>query len=94
MSTAVSSPRYSLYHYRACPFCAITRSALQNIDLEVTERDIQKNADYRSELIRSGGKAQVPCLKIEGDGGEQWLYESLDIIHYLKQQARASKRSA
>jgi len=94
MSTAVSSPRYSLYHYRACPFCAITRSALQNIDLEVTERDIQKNADYRSELIHSGGKSQVPCLKIEADGREQWLYESQDIIHYLKQQANELKRSA
>lgn len=94
MSNTVSSPRYSLYHYRACPFCAITRSALKHIDLDVTERDIQKNGAYRSELISGGGKAQVPCLKIEADGREQWLYESQDIIHYLKQQASASRRSA
>ena len=94
MSTSLSSPSYSLYHYRACPFCAITKAALKQIDLKVAERDIQKNSVYRSELIRGGGKAQVPCLKIEEGGREQWLYESRDIIHYLNRQASALKRSA
>lgn len=94
MSTTVSSPKYSLYHYRACPFCAMTQSALKHIDIEVADRDIRQNGAYRSELIRGGGKAQVPCLKIEENGREQWLYESRDIIHYLQQQAIAMKRSA
>jgi glutathione S-transferase len=28
----------------------------------------------------------VPCLRIETDGAVSWLYESLDIIEYLRQQ--------
>jgi glutathione S-transferase len=34
-----------------------------------------------------GGKRQVPCLRIDGDDGQShWLYESMDIMAYLKQQ--------
>jgi len=72
----------------------MTRSAMKHIDLDVTERNIQKNGAHRTELIRGGGKAQVPCLKIEENGHEQWLYESQDIIRYLKNQAKPSKQSA
>ena len=40
--------------------------------------------DYLLQLKNGGGKTQVPCLLIDNDGQEQWLYESGDIIAYLK----------
>ncbi len=41
----------------------------------------------KAELIAGGGKKQVPCLRIDSENGDvQWMYESDDIIHYLKQQ--------
>ena len=37
--------------------------------------------ENREELIRIGGKGQVPCLVIDGKA----LYESMDIIAWLDQ---------
>jgi hypothetical protein len=28
----------------------------------------------------------VPCLRIQRDGQVQWMYESLDIIDYLRKK--------
>ena len=85
----------SLYHYQACPYCGITREAINYIDLDIDQRDILKQAKYRAELIKGGGKPQVPCLKIETKNGTtQWLYESRDIISYLQKHAVELKQSA
>jgi len=74
----------ALYHYQACPFCAITRQAIAANPHAVELRNIQHDSKHRSDLIKGGGKSQVPCLRIEQkDGTEQWLYESSDIIRYL-----------
>jgi glutaredoxin len=78
---------YSLYHYEGCPFCLKTRRALQNMKLEsvkITERDILSRSRFKNELLKGGGKIQVPCLKIESSfGRHKWLYESDDIIRYF-----------
>lgn len=45
---------------------------------------------HQSALITGGGKGQVPCLYIsQGAGSEQWMYESDDIIAYIKQHELA-----
>lgn len=76
----------SLYHFQACPFCAVTRRAIHHSNVSVALRDILRNPKYRQELIAGGGKPQVPCLKIElTDGTTHWLYESSDIIQYIHQ---------
>ncbi len=78
----------SLYYYDGCPFCNMTLKALENIDLDIELRHIRRQPQYRTELIKQGGKPQVPCLRIEGDAGEtNWLYESRDIISYLRSNA-------
>jgi len=52
-----------------------------NIDL----RNINKQPEYKDELIREGGKRTVPCLKITAkDDKTTWLYESKEIIQYLQ----------
>jgi len=44
------------------------------------------DSENRSDLIQGGGRSQVPCLKIESTSGEiEWMYESDDIIRYLRQ---------
>lgn len=75
----------SLYHYTACPFCAITRQAIAANNYPVELRNIQKQTQHRKDLLKGGGKQQVPCLRIQkDDGSETWMYESSDIISYLK----------
>ena len=76
--------KLSLYHYQSCPFCVVTRKAIDYTGIEVSLRDIRQESRYRRELIAGGGNLKVPCLKIEKeDGLTQWMYESADIIEYL-----------
>ncbi len=77
----------SLYQLPACPFCVKVRRAMKRQGLNIGIRDI-KNENYREELLTEGGKAKVPCLKIEEPNKPvTWLYESSDIVDYLKQYA-------
>jgi len=59
---------------------------LSNLSVKVELRNIMENMDFRNELMAGGGKTQVPCLKTVDEGSVNWLYESMDIIQYLKQQ--------
>jgi len=51
-------------------------------DLDLRSTSDRENAQA---LIQGGGKTQVPCLRIEqSDGSVEWMYESNDIIRYLR----------
>lgn len=72
-----------LYEFETCPYCIKVRRFLEGAGVELVRRDA-KTEPYKSELIRGGGKHQVPCLKITGsDGAVKWMYESDDIIAFL-----------
>jgi glutaredoxin len=76
----------SLYQFYSCPFCIKTRRALHKLNLPVEKRSVSRGSPYRQELIEQGGKVQAPCLRIEKNGGVEWMYESSDIIRYLEQR--------
>lgn len=60
----------------------------KDIDLDLRSTSEREHA---AALKQGGGKTQVPCLRIEDQAGEvQWMYESDEIIRYLKQQAKAA----
>lgn len=74
----------SLYHFQACPYCALTRRAISDMGLDIEKKDIRRTHINRTELLKGGGKLQVPCLRIDKENGKTtWLYESRDIIRYL-----------
>jgi len=57
------------------------------MELELPLKDIRLLPENKADLIAGGGKKQVPCLRIEDErGGVKWMYESRDIIRYLKRQ--------
>lgn len=75
-----------LYVRKGCPFCDKVEAAAQAFSL-------QKNVDYklvdaapgtpgREVVLRVGGKPMVPFLI----DGEKSMYESDDIVSYLKSQ--------
>jgi len=81
MNTAT---QYALYYYDACPFCQMVLRSLNNVNVEVELRNTLTDPTNRQALIQGGGRSTVPCLRIEKDGQEQWMYESRDIIAFLQ----------
>ena len=78
--------RYELFQYDACPFCYRVRQVLNQAGINVPIRDVLFDRQARDELVRGGGRGTVPCLKIVRGDQIEWLYESLDIIQYLKER--------
>ena len=78
---------HQLYYFSTCPYCVIVRLALWWLGLKMPLKDILFQPGNNADLIAGGGKSQVPCLRIEKEGGDvRWLYESADIIRYLKME--------
>jgi len=74
-----------LYQYKTCPFCIKVRQEIRRLALKVERLDAQHAGTHREALISGGGMAKVPCLKITDPAGNtQWLYESGEIIKYLR----------
>jgi len=68
-----------LYYFPSCPFCQKVLRFINDSNIKVTLKNTSEKEEYRQELIKVGGKPQVPCLFIDGKP----LYESDDIIDWL-----------
>ena len=75
-------PNLTLYYMPMCPFCIKVLNYLKAKGISVTLKDISANPHYEQELVKLGGKGQVPCLVIDGKA----LYESNDIIQWFERQ--------
>lgn len=79
---------FTLYQFKTCPFCIKARKAINGLSLNIEKRDAQHDQNHREELLKGGGKIKVPCLRVAGeDGKETWLYDSSEIIQFLKKEA-------
>jgi len=74
---------YILYIERGCPWGNKVMDFMNENEIEVELRD-RDTGDYEAELIARGGKRQTPYL-VDTDTGVE-MYESADIIAYLKKQ--------
>ena len=80
-----ATEKMSMYQFKTCPFCVKVRRELKRQALHIELRDAKNDAGHKAELVNEGGRHKVPCLRIEKpDDSVQWLYESTDIITYLK----------
>ncbi len=91
---SVTPEQLTLYYSPYCPYCHRVLNAL----LELGYPADLKNADANGialkntfsdcsaakELKDGGGKSTVPCLQINRDDNNEWLYESLDIVAFLQ----------
>ena len=78
----------ALYHYDGCYFSAKVRKAIAVLKLKIELRDILANTKHREMLLKCGGKTTVPCLYLEKTSKrpDTWMYESDDIIQYLRER--------
>ena len=74
----------SLYQFYACPFCVKVRRVIHQLNLSIEYRDAQHHPDHRQTLLEEGGRIKVPCLRIQEGNTAKWLYESRDIIDYIR----------
>ena len=87
-------PGLTLYHFSTCPYCVMVRRAAGRLAIDLPMKNIHQDRAAFDELVAGGGRKQVPCLRIEradggGDSKVQWLYESTDIIEYLRERVAA-----
>ena len=73
-----------LYSSKTCPYCIRVLNYMEKAGITMDVRDVSYPG-VREDLIRIGGKRQVPCLVIRG----KVLYESDDIIAYLREKVPA-----
>ncbi|MCP5491827.1 MAG: glutathione S-transferase N-terminal domain-containing protein [Chlamydiales bacterium] len=73
---AAEPQKLKLFIKDGCPYC---HKVLREMKHSMPTTDIGKNPADRDELEQTGGKAQVPCLFIDGKP----LYESDAIIEWL-----------
>ena len=70
-----------LYYKPTCPYCQKVLTFMESAGITLPLKNIAESINVREELIKIGGKPQVPCLVINGKA----MYESDDIITWLKQ---------
>ena len=73
-----------LYTSDYCPHCKKVEAYLTEQGFEYEHLNVGQNPAYRETVVKLGGKMQIPFL-VDQELGIS-LYESDDIIAYLKQQ--------
>lgn len=73
----------TLYVKTGCPYCIRVLNAGNELGVEFEEKNIKDDA-VADELIKRGGKRQVPYLVDDERNIE--MYESADIDAYLRAQ--------
>lgn len=73
---------HTLYYKKSCPYCQKVLRFMDENKITLDTRDILQPGN-QNDLVRIGGKKQVPCLVI----GRNALYESEDIVAYLRDRA-------
>ena len=76
---------HTLYYKKSCPFCVKVLRFMEANDITMDKRDTLQPGNEQ-DLIRVGGKKQVPCLVVAGKP----LYESDDIVAYLREMGAAA----
>ena len=75
----------ALYQFKTCPFCIKVRQEMSRLSLNIERIDAQHEGPGRQALLKGGGQAKVPCLRITDKAGRtEWLYDSEKITAYLR----------
>ncbi|MBX2799865.1 MAG: glutathione S-transferase N-terminal domain-containing protein [Myxococcales bacterium] len=77
------TPKLALYLFEGCPYCERVRAAVRDLQLQVEERDVRRDAAHATDLQAATGRGTVPVLRIEEGSDTRWLPESADIVDHL-----------
>ncbi|MEH6344152.1 MAG: glutaredoxin [Bermanella sp.] len=82
----------TLYTLSTCPYSAKVHRHLKQLNISIGIKNLKRCNAYQKELLAGGGRAQVPCLRIESNSGSRWLYESQDILTYIDSKFTPKKQ--
>jgi len=85
MGDQFSERKLVLYFRATCGFCTKVDRFMQKNHISIEKKDISSKEHLR-DLIKVGGKRQVPCLVIDGKA----MYESDKIIQWLDKERKKS----
>lgn len=68
-----------LYYTESCAYCGVVMDFIEENDLDVELVDATYDMKSKQDIIKKGGKMQVPMLLIN----DKAMYESKDIINWL-----------
>lgn len=77
----MAAQNLELFVFMNCPYCMRVFRYMDEAGIEIPLLDVNNDDEARARLLEVGGKVQVPCLFIDGEP----MYESLDIIEWLKE---------
>ena len=72
-------PKIVLYYTDRCPYSQKILEYLNKTHKTVSMKNVGSNPEYKEELLKVGGKLQVPCLIVDGKA----IYDSDAIIQWL-----------
>lgn len=81
----------TMYVKTGCPYCAMALQKVNELGLQIEEKNIADDA-VAAELVERGGKRQVPYL-IDSERNVE-MYESADIVSYLDEHYGATAANA
>lgn len=75
----------TLYYMSHCPYCIKVLHAAEELGIEITLIEANRNTPERDTVEALGGQSMVPFLVDSNVEPEVRMYESNDIIAYLKE---------
>ncbi len=84
----------ALYRFDGCPWCERVRAAIDDLGIDVEERDIRRDEASARALHEATGRGRVPVLRIDEGTQTRWLPESADIVRYLYDTYGEGRRPA
>lgn len=84
------APPFTLYEYRASPFCIAVRIALTECEVAFTPREVNLDKDRTAAFLKRSPFGRLPALVEHRPGGELAIFESPAILLFLAERFEKS----
>jgi len=84
------APPFTLYEYRASPFCIAVRIALTECDVTFTPREVNLDKPRTAAFLKRSPFGRLPALVEHRPGGELAIFESPAILLFLAERFEKS----
>lgn len=84
------APPFTLYEFRASPFCVAIRIALAECDVTFTPREVDLDKPRTAAFLKRSPFGRLPALVEHRPGGELAIFESPAVLLFLAERFEKS----